>query len=88
MTRAELAETLVRLIDVLKKNGAVLVAQIPIDRLRIADVPPEHFYFQPITQALSYQLMDLAPDRTFKPEQAVAGREAVKVFELLGGLVK
>ena len=59
-----------------------------IDRMRIADVPPEHFYFQPIAQVLAYQLMELAPDRTFKPEQAVAGREAVQVFELLGGLVK
>jgi tetratricopeptide (TPR) repeat protein len=88
MNRAELAETIVRLIDVLKKNGVAIIAQVPIDRLRIADVPPEHFYFQPIAQVLAYQLMELAPDRTFKPEQAVAGREAVKVFELLGGLVK
>ncbi len=88
MNRAELAETLVRLIDVLKKNGANILPQISADRIRIADVPPEHFYHEPIAQALAYQLMDLAPDRTFKPEQPVSGREAIKVFELLGGLVK
>jgi tetratricopeptide (TPR) repeat protein len=88
LNRAELAEILARLIDVLRKNGATLLAQIPAERLRIADVPPEHFYFQPITQVLSYQIMDLAPDRTFKPEQAVTGREAARVFELLAGLVK
>jgi tetratricopeptide (TPR) repeat protein len=88
MNRAELAETLVRLIDVLKKNGANILPQIPIERIRIADVPPEHFYYQPIAQALAYQLMDLAPDGTFKPEQAVTGREAIKVFDLLSGLVK
>jgi tetratricopeptide (TPR) repeat protein len=88
MNRAELAETLARLIDVLKKNGINMMPQIPIDRLRIADVPPDHFYFQPIAQAVAYQLMDLAPDRTFKPEQAVAGREAIKIFELLSGSIK
>jgi tetratricopeptide (TPR) repeat protein len=88
LNRAELAEILARLIDVLKKNGAALLVQIPAERLRIADVPPEHFYFQPITQVLSFQIMDLAPDRTFKPEQAVTGREAARVFDLLAGLVK
>ncbi len=88
MNRAELAETLVRLIDLLKKNGANIVPQIPVDRIRIADVPPEHFYYQPIVQSLAYQLMDLAPDRTFRPEQPVAGKEAIKVFDLLAGLVK
>jgi tetratricopeptide (TPR) repeat protein len=88
MNRAELAETLVRLIDVLKKNGANILPQIPADRIRIADVPPEHFYHEPITQAVAYQLMDLAPDRTFKPEQPVAGREAIRIFDLLGGLAR
>jgi len=88
MNRAELAETLVRLIDVLKKNGANILPQIPADRIRIADVPPEHFYHEPIAQVVAYQLMDLAPDRTFRPEQPVAGREAIRIFDLLGGLAR
>lgn len=62
--------------------------QIPLDRIKIADVPQEHFYFQPIAQAISYQIMDLAPERTFKPEQSVPGREAIKALEILLGLIK
>jgi tetratricopeptide (TPR) repeat protein len=88
VTRAEMAETLVRLIAFLKKGGAKIVEQIPLDRIKIADVPQEHFYFQPIAQAISYQIMDLAPDRTFKPEQGVPGREAINALEILLGLIK
>ena len=88
VTRAEMAETLVRLVAFLKKGGAKIVEQIPLDRIKIADVPQEHFYFQPIAQAISYQIMDLAPDRTFKPEQGVPGREAIKALDILVGLIK
>jgi tetratricopeptide (TPR) repeat protein len=88
MNRAEFAEVLSRLIDVLKKAGRRLLPQIPIDRIRIADVPQEHFYFQPVAQAIAYGLMELASDRTFKPELPVTGREAVRVIDLLAGLVR
>jgi len=88
VTRAEMADILVRLVAFLKKRGYKIMEQIPIDRIRIADVPQEHFYFQPIAQVISYQLLDLAPDRTFKPELPMSGREAIKALDLLLGLIK
>jgi len=88
MTRAEMAETLVRLIDFLKKRGHEIIEQVPLNRIKIADVPQEHFYFQPIAQVIAYQIMDLASDRTFKPELSVSGQEAVKILNILQGLIK
>ena len=88
MTRAETAETLVRLINVLRKNGYKVVEQIPIDRIQILDVSPDHFSFQAIAQVISCQLMTLAPDRTFKPELSLSGQEAMKALDILLGLIK
>lgn len=88
MTRAEIAETLVRLISFLRKNGCKIVEQIPIDRIQILDVSQEHFSFQAIAQVLSCQLMTLAPDRTFRPELGLSGREAIKTLDILLGLIK
>jgi hypothetical protein len=83
-----MADILVSLVALLKKRGYKIIEQVPIDRVRIADVPREHFYFQPIAQVIAYQLMDLAPDRTFKPELPMPGREAIKALDLLLGLIK
>ncbi|MCX6563465.1 MAG: tetratricopeptide repeat protein [Candidatus Aminicenantes bacterium] len=88
VTRAEMADILVRLVALLKKRGYKIIEQVPIERVRIADVPREHFYFQPIAQVIAYQLLDLAPDRTFKPELPMPGREAIKALDLLLGLIK
>jgi tetratricopeptide (TPR) repeat protein len=88
VTRAEMAETLVRLVNVLKQKKFKIVEQIPLDRIKIADIPQEHFYFPAIAQVLAYQLMDLAPDRTFKPEQNVTGPEANRTLDVLLGLIK
>ncbi len=88
MTRAEIAETLVRLVNILRKNGYKIIEQIPIDRIQILDVSPEHFSFQAIAQVLSCELMTLAPDRTFKPELGLSGQEATKTLDILLGLIK
>ena len=88
LTRAEFAETLVRLVDFLKSRKYRIIEQIPVDRIKIADVPQEHVYFAPIAQVLAYQLMELSGDRTFRPEQPVPGAEAIRVFDLLLGLIK
>lgn len=88
VSRAEMAETLVRLVNLLKKNGSKIVEQIPIERIQIQDVPQDHSYFQPIVQILSYQIMTLAPDRTFKPELGLSGQEAIKTLDILLGLIK
>jgi len=88
ITRAEMAETLVRLVEFLKKQKYRIIEQIALDRIKVADVPREHVYFGPISQVLAYQLMDLAPDRTFRPEQPVTGAEAVRIFDLLLGVIR
>jgi tetratricopeptide (TPR) repeat protein len=88
VTRGEMADALVRLIGVFKKKGFKVVAQIPAERIQIADVPSEHLYSRAIFQAVSYQVMDLAADRTFRPDQTVTGQEAIRAFDLLLGLVR
>lgn len=88
MNRAEMAETLVHLVAFLNKRGRTIVAQIPAERIRLADVPPEHPYAASIIRAVSYQIMDIFPDRTFRPEQPVTGAEAVRILDLLAGLAK
>jgi len=88
LTRAELAETLVKLVDFLKTRKYRVIEQIPLERIKIADVPQEHVYFAPIAQVLAYQLMALASDRTFRPEQPVTGAEAIRIFDLLLGIIR
>lgn len=88
LTRAELAETLVKLAEFLKSRKFRIIDQIPLDRIKIADVPQEHVYFAPIAQVLAYQLMELSPDRTFRPEQAIPGAAAIRIFDLLLGLIR
>ncbi len=88
MTRAELAETVFRVINYLKQRGHRFIYQIPLERIRIPDVSPDHFYYQPISQVLSYQVMELYPDKTFKPDQPVSGPEAIKTIDILIALAK
>jgi len=86
--RAEMADTLVRLINVLRKKGTKVIAQIPAERIQISDVPPEHLFHKSIVQAVSTQVMDLGPDRTFRPDQPLTGSEAIRLFDLLLGLIR
>ena len=88
VSRADLAGTLVRLVSALRKRGFRIVEQIPVDRIRIADVPRDHFSFPSVSQAIALQLLDLGPDRTFTPDRPVPGSEAVKALDLLAGLIK
>jgi len=88
MTRAELAEVVVRLVDYLKKRGRTVVVQIPPERIQLPDVPPEYPYAAVVIRAVSYQLMDVFPDRTFRPDRPVTGAEAIRVLDLLAGLSK
>ena len=88
LSRADLADVLVRLVSALRKRGFRIVEQIPVDRVRIADVPPDHFRFPAVSRAIAFQLLDLGPDRTFQPDRAVPGAEAIKALDLLEGLIK
>jgi len=88
INRADLAQSLAALIDLLKTRGARLVPLLDTRRLQVADVPPDSYYFAPILKVISYQVMDLTPQRTFEPERTVPGREAVRVLDTLLGLAK
>lgn len=88
ITRAEMAEILFRLVERLKRKGHSFVQQIPPDRIQIADVSPGNYYYRPILLIISYDIMDLTRDRTFNPNQAVSGQEAIKLVELILALIQ
>lgn len=88
VTRAELAETIFRVITYLQQRGHRFIHQIPPERIQVLDVSSDHFYYQPISQVLSYQIMELFTDKTFKPDQSVSGPEAIKTIDVLLALVR
>jgi len=88
ITRAEMAEILLRFIDFLKKKGCGLIQQFPPERIRISDVSSDNYYHYPITQILSYQIMDLSPGKAFRPDQPVSGQEVVKILDIILSLIK
>ncbi len=88
INRAELADTAVRLIDVLQKRGARFVPLVETRRIQIADVAADSMYSPSITKALAYQVMTLNPDRRFEPERTVSGEEAIRVLDIIQRLAK
>jgi len=88
VTRAELAETLIRVIQYLESKGHRFILQVPPGRIQIRDVTPDYYDYRPISQILSYQVMELYPDKTFRPDQPVPGREAAKSIDILLALVR
>jgi tetratricopeptide (TPR) repeat protein len=88
VTKAEFAETLVRVIRYLEGKGFKFIRQIPPDRIKVQDVSPDHFYYQPISQILSYQVMELDAGRAFQPDQPVPGLEAARTIDILLALVR
>ncbi len=88
VTREELAETLLKVIQYLEGRGHRFIPQIPLDMIQIQDVAPEHYSYRTISRILSYQIMELYPDKTFRPDQTVPGAEAVKTFDVLVALVR
>jgi len=88
ITRAEMAEILLRLINLLKKKGYTLIQQFPPEIIQISDVSPDNYSHDPITQIVSYQIMDLTAEKAFRPEQSVSGQEAVKTLDIILNLIK
>ncbi|MGD1009152.1 MAG: tetratricopeptide repeat protein [Candidatus Aminicenantales bacterium] len=88
INRAELAESVIRLIDFLKERGSRFVPLLDVRKIQITDVSPDSFYYQPILKAVAYQVMDLKPQRTFEPEKTVPGRDAAKVLDIVQGLAR
>jgi tetratricopeptide (TPR) repeat protein len=88
LSRGDLAETLFRTVRYLEQNGHRFIRQIPPGQIQIADVPTDQYNYQPISQILSYQIMELYPDRTFRPNLTVPGQEAVRAIDILLALVR
>lgn len=88
LSRAEFAEILVRLIMYLDEKGHKFIQQIPLDRIQIADVTPSNFYYQPILTIISYDIMSLFSDKTFKPDAPITGRETISLFDIILALIE
>jgi tetratricopeptide (TPR) repeat protein len=88
ITRAEMAETLHRLIRQLEQQGKRFIQQIPPERIQVADVSPDNFYYRPIIMMISYDLMSFAPGRVFNPDQPVSGADAIRYLDLILALIQ
>ncbi len=88
VTRAEMAEILLRLINYLEKKGFKFILHIPPEKIQISDVAPHNYYYQPIIQILSYNIMDLSLDRAFNPDLPVSGQQSIKLLDIILALIK
>ncbi len=88
ITRSELAEIMYSLINYLKKQGYSLVQQIPPQSIQLPDVPPNNFYYRPITMAISYGILNTSTGGNFNPEDPVSGQNAIKAINILLSLIK
>ncbi len=88
VTRAEVADAYNRLINYLKGRGKKLVPVIPPEKIQINDLPADHYYYQPAVNMISYQLMELAPQRRFNPDLSVSGIEALRMADILLNFLK
>jgi tetratricopeptide (TPR) repeat protein len=88
MTRAKMAEVLMKLVEVLSQKGARFIRQYPTQMIHISDVSADNVFYQTIADVVSLELMELGPDKSFRPEQGVSGQEAIKIFDLMAALLK
>jgi len=88
VTRAELAETLFRLINYLQGKGKKIVPIIPVNKIQISDIPEDNLYYLPALQMVAYQLMELSTQRRFWPDLPVSGIEALRTADILLNLIK
>jgi len=88
ITRAEMAEILLSLIDRLKKEGYNFIQQIPPESIQISDVSHDNYYYQPIVLIISFDIMTLSRDKTFKPDFPVSGNECIKFLFIIESLIK
>jgi Tfp pilus assembly protein PilF len=88
INRAEMAEILLRLVNYLSNRGFRFMQQIPPENIQISDVSIDNYYYQPIIQILSYDIMSLSMDKTFKPDLPVSGPDSIKLFDIILGQIR
>ncbi len=87
ITRAEMAEILLRLVNYIRDRGFKFIQQIPQEKIQISDVSADNYYYQPIIQIVSYDIMSLSLDKTFKPDLPVTGKNAIKLLDIILGQI-
>ena len=88
INRAEMAEILLRLVNYLSDRGFRFMQQIPPENIQISDVSIDNYYYQPIIQILSYDIMSLSLEKTFKPDLPVSGPDSIKLFDIILGQIR
>jgi Tfp pilus assembly protein PilF len=88
ITRAEMAEILLRLVNHLSDRGYRFIQQIPPENIQISDVSEDNYYYQPIIQIVSYDIMSLSLDKAFKPDLPVSGQDSIKLFDIILGQIE
>jgi tetratricopeptide (TPR) repeat protein len=88
ITRAEMAKVLMNLVEFLSRRGIRFIRQYPPQMIHISDVSSDNIFYQTIADVVSLELMELGPDKSFRPEQGVSGREAIKIFDLMAALIR
>lgn len=88
LTRAEMAEILLRLVDHLRDRGYRFIQQIPPENIQISDVSVDNYYYQPIIQIVSYDIMSLSPDKAFNPDLPVSGQNSIKLLDIILGQIE
>lgn len=88
ISRAEMAAIVIRFINFLKTKGYNFIQQFSPEKIQITDVSPDNVYYLPIRLSISYQVMDLGPDRTFQPDMSLSGKEAIKIMDTILALIK
>lgn len=86
--RAETAKILLQLINYLKEKGYRFIQQIPPEKIQLSDVSQDNFYYRSIIQMVSYDIMDLSSERSFKPDLPVSGAESTKLLNIILALIK
>lgn len=87
INRAEMAEILMRLLNHLSDRGFRFMQQIPPESIEISDVSVDNYYYQPIIQILSYDIMSLSLDKTFNPDLPVSGPESIRLLDIILGQI-
>jgi len=88
LSRGEMAEILIRLIEYLKLKGYGFIQHISPERIRIQDVGSDHLYYRPITQILAYDIMSLEADQRFLPNEPLSGRDAIRYIDTILALIE
>jgi len=83
-----MAEILLRLVSHLRDRGYRFIQQIPPENIQISDVSADNYYYQPIIQIVSYDIMSLSLDKTFNPDLPVSGPDAIRLLDIIMGQIK